>query len=621
VIKGNKKQNALFSYGHEFSPVHPWLLPLILISGLACILSVGMGVFSGPSYFQFTHFLNEPNLYTVDPLVSRMYPAIAPPLLGLFAGIADIPFTHFIIGSLVKLGMVGVFYLLAWQITRSTLASLIGVFILFGVADFSIDNYQVLNLRIPIVGASGIGFREPVFLNYRAVAMLFILGSTLFFWRRQLILSSVLLALGVYCHAVNSLIFFVGFCGALVVSLFLERDLRKFLYDFFKFTLPLLIIISPYIAGTMSMFSEVIPIDFASYWSFAVKNEPDDMSPIWYFIYFKSLFLVGFVLTVIAGCLHLVFKSAKPIKGKELKSHLLSGDLTLPLLFAPWLILGFAMVWEVSLIPFLPNFLNEIIATMTFRRITIVSAVVYVPILSIVLCRIFLLLIRLSCLEVIGRPKLERLRLPLEKIKLVSGEQVISVVLVFLTLAYILCLNNKNISTFKNYFIFNPMPYDYFLDDNFPAYQPTVGSPGKVVPVSALLDVCEWVKRNTTRDAAIIGPSYMGRTRVYCQRQGFLQERDDGNLAAHNRKFATLYLERFYDLHKGLTYYDLPIKFDGPVSVESVLRERYLSIVEPDIESLKRKYPGYGYFMTEASHNLKYPLLFKNDYFYFYDIR
>jgi hypothetical protein len=87
-----------------------------------------------------------------------------------------------------------------------------------------------------------------------------------------------------------------------------------------------------------------------------------------------------------------------------------------------------------------------------------------------------------------------------------------------------------------------------------------------------------------------------------------------------NRKFATLYLQRFHDLHKGLTYYDLPPKFDGQVSVEDILREKYLSIIESDIESLKRKYPGYDYFMTEASHNLKYPLLFKNDYFYFYDI-
>ena len=152
-----------------------------------------------------------------------------------------------------------------------------------------------------------------------------------------------------------------------------------------------------------------------------------------------------------------------------------------------------------------------------------------------------------------------------------------------------------------------------------PVYVPTRKNMGeKVLPLPALLEVCEWVQRNTLKDAAIVGPSYFPRVRVYCKRQGFLTEREDGGFAILSRKFATLYYQRFYDLHKGLTYYDL-LGFNG-LEAYDILRERYLSLVESDIESLKRKYPDYDYFMTEASHNLKYPLLFKNDYFYFYDI-
>jgi hypothetical protein len=71
-------------------------------------------------------------------------------------------------------------------------------------------------------------------------------------------------------------------------------------------------------------------------------------------------------------------------------------------------------------------------------------------------------------------------------------------------------------------------------------------------------------------------------------------------------------------LHKGLTYYDL-LEFDGLEDYD-VLRERYLSLVESDIENLKKKYPGYDYFLTETSHSLDYPLLFENEFFRFYDV-
>jgi len=620
------KQNALFGYGHESSPIHPWLLPLILLSGLACLLSVGVSVFTGPSYFQFTHFLNEPSLYTVDPLISEYYPSSAPPVLRLFAGVADIPFYHLLVGSFTKLVMVGIFYLLAWRITRSTLASLIAVLILFGVADFAVGNYQILNLRIPI-GFTTNGLRDPVYLNFRLFGMIFILGSTLLFWERRLVLASVLLAVGAYGHILNALIFFVCFCGALVVSFFMKKDLRTFLYDFLKFAFPFLVLIFPYIARSMSMFSEVTPIDFATFWSFAVINEPDDISTIWYLLYFKSLFLVGFVLTIIAGCLHLVLKSAKPITREGLQEHLLSGDLTLPLLFAPWLLLGFGIIWEAALIPFLPDSLNDIVSSLNLKRTTTVSALIYTPILAMVLSRVLHLLVRSSCVEVMEAPGIDQMKQFFKKLKLISAEQVIAVVVAFLVLGYVLCLKNQNLSTFKRFFVFDPMPYDYFLNDTLPAYQPPNGSQGKVVPVPALLDVCGWVKRNTPKEAAIIGPSYMVRTRVYCQRQGFLQEKDDGNLALFNRKFATLYIERFADIHKGLTYESLlTILEEGGTKAGNygearvIMRERYLSQDDTDIKRLQEKYPGYDYFLTEKSHSLDYPILFENEFLRLYDI-
>jgi len=222
-------------------------------------------------------------------------------------------------------------------------------------------------------------------------------------------------------------------------------------------------------------------------------------------------------------------------------------------------------------------------------------------------------------METISEIRIEQLKVFFLGIKIDSKEKVSSIALVFMVLVYTLCFKNKNIATFEKYWNFEHVSYDFFLDSREPVYVSTRMNMGeKVLPLPALLEVCEWVQRNTFKDAAIIGPSYFPRVRVYCKRQGFLTEREDGGFAILNRKFATLYYQRFYDLHKGLTYYDL--QGFNSLEVYDALRERYLSLVESDIESLKKKYPGYDYFITETSHLLDYPLLFENNFFRLYNV-
>ena len=254
-----------------------------------------------------------------------------------------------------------------------------------------------------------------------------------------------------------------------------------------------------------------------------------------------------------------------------------------------------------------------------FARITTVSAVIYVPIISVFISRVLIVLIKTIIMEIISEVRVERLNFFFLGIKIDSKEKVISIALVFMVLVYTLCFKNKNIATIEKYWNFEHVSYDFFLDSREPVYASVDrNNGGKVLPLAALLEVCEWVQRNILKDAAIVGPSYFPRVRVYCKRQGFLTEREDGGFAILSRKFATLYYQRFYDLHNGLTYFDLE-EFDG-LEVYDVLRERYLSLVESDIESLKKKYPGYDYFLTEKSHSLDYPLIFENEFFRFYDI-
>ena len=80
-------------------------------------------------------------------------------------------------------------------------------------------------------------------------------------------------------------------------------------------------------------------------------------------------------------------------------------------------------------------------------------------------------------------------------------------------------------------------------------------------------------------------------------------------MAMFSRKFSVLYLECFSDIHGGLTYDDLPGIVSGGGEAYAILRKRYLSLSESDIDQLKKKYPGYDYFLTEISYYLDYPVL------------
>jgi hypothetical protein len=159
---------------------------------------------------------------------------------------------------------------------------------------------------------------------------------------------------------------------------------------------------------------------------------------------------------------------------------------------------------------------------------------------------------------------------------------------------------------------------------------------GTVLPFSAYGDVCRWIRKNTEVSAAFIQPTYVHEFRGCAMRQGFLSVQQDGILAAFNRKFATIYLERFKAIHEGVTENNLPGlskdrwgstysqlgKGDGEPKALAyeVLREKYLSINEFKLEKLKKRYPGYGYFLTEFSHKLSYPIAYQNDHFILYKI-
>jgi hypothetical protein len=201
----------------------------------------------------------------------------------------------------------------------------------------------------------------------------------------------------------------------------------------------------------------------------------------------------------------------------------------------------------------------------------------------------------------------------------------LSVFLVFSILFFgVLSGTNINGLNSKKYLTLEHKTYNFFEShyENYPIYGNDDPTPErKIIPITAFLDVCNYINNNTPITAAFFNPSYIIQFRTYCHRQAFLTEKFDGNWAIFNKRFATLYLTRFSDIHKGLTYDELPGQISSFGEPYAIMRQRFLSLNDMDISRLKNKYPGYEYLLTEIDHELPFPKLYVNEYFIVYDLR
>jgi hypothetical protein len=94
--------------------------------------------------------------------------------------------------------------------------------------------------------------------------------------------------------------------------------------------------------------------------------------------------------------------------------------MVIPLLLAPWVLLFFGAIWEFTLIPFFPDFINDIISTLNLKRITTVGAVVYIPIISTLISAVVLLVIRTVGSELFSVEQVDRMKKVFNKVGLVT---------------------------------------------------------------------------------------------------------------------------------------------------------------------------------------------------------
>lgn len=592
------------------------LIVICLLVIIGVITRYGIGAFN-PQFVQLATAVKHSAHYNVDPTTILL--AHSPPILfPIFRDIYDIPFYHLLSAILAKFFVACGFLVLTWKVTRSILACFLAQMMLFGLADF-----LVLDVNIPL-GYISFGVRRPLSLNFREFAMAFAIIATIFFVNRRYLLSSLLLTFGFYLHPFNTMAFFLSFNMALAISFLVKEDKLEFIHAALKLSVPFLVLISPYLYLWMNakMLSEITPISSSLWWKFILKNEPDDASFLFHITrggYWKEFFL-----TVVAFLLYVFLKSEKPLTKSSLKAFIRNKqDSVLPLLLAPWAVALFVAVWEGILIYRFPDFLNDLLIPVQLRRSPTVSAFLYITILAGFISRVVLVLTETSLVELLGWERRKgRQSTSGDRVTMLSFDVVLGVGLSLFLAIFVLLRGSSKGVNLRDYWNFEHMREEYFLlKREKPIYSfEGKSSQAEAIPHAAFLEVCSFVRNKTPVSAAFFNPTYIGWFLAYCERQRFLSEEDDGSYATHNRRLATVYLKRFSDIHKGLTYDDFPsIVFNGGEAY-SIMRQRYLSLNGSDIERLKMLYPGYKYFLTEVGHTLPYGIIYRNDYFLVYDL-
>ena len=617
-----------------------WIFGIVILLWVSILFHLGVEL-TDSILFNYTNLWQNYEVYQIDPYWGELIPNLVTPFFQFIAPIYDIPFAHLIIGIPTKLLLVAIYFLVAWRITGNLFASTIATILMFGMGYLRLGEYEIFNLRFP-TGYAGNELRVPAHFSIRQIGMVFALAALYFFLGKRFILCSVILASGVLIHSTNNINFFFCFAVALALCCLIKEDKKAYLIAFLKLIIPFSICILPYFLTIRGVLDYVEPMGFHRFWNVIAANEADDATLLYYFIFKKATTYSWLGMTFFALCLHLACNSQKPLTSVSVRSLIAkTNDMLFPLFLSVISVVFFAFIWESALIPFLPDFLNDMVGNLNMRRATTVSSVISIAIIGMIFSRIIVILIQVSCAELAWNQQLNSKYWFSER----PGDFLLSIVFSLFVFINTFMLDGKNNSllnaiktkSIDDYLVFESKDYEYFRNLGYRRGTPIYASlDGVVMPFSYYGDICRWIRKNTEVSAAFIQPTYVLEFRECAMRQGFLSVQQDGTIAAFNRKFATIYLERFAVLHEDMTEANLPglssnrwasiYKTPGILDKKSrrvafeALRQKYLSIDDTSLRKIKKLYPGYSYFLTESSHKLSYPIAYQNEYFILYEI-
>jgi len=582
-----------------------------------------------------------------DVMSTLIIPNTASVVLWLFKNVYDIPFYQFIVSIAFIFSLALSFFWLSWIITKNIFISTLSVCFLlyhtvvgFTVSFGTLSIFKKLSL-FPL-GYSSIEFLDPLFISFRTASHILMVLILIAFIKQRYLIVGILTGLSFYIHPFNSLNIFISISLVNIIILFLNKDKRQSIYNILKVSIPFLVLIMPYSYNAITIFKDISLIPFAEFWNFIIKNEVDDISIVYQLK--EGWFTFSFLYSVIASVLYVFLISKKPITFANIRNVcLIDNKITiLLLLLVPWILVTFSIFYEGSgLFHYMPDRLNDIlIVNLEARRSVSVAAFIYVPILSLLFTKIFfsfLFFIKANLKNLFNIPSfIKRFENSLKKWRISVDDLIYLILTVGLMLLVVsgigkALLKENRWDAVEKYLNFEHKPFEYFANQ----YSPMYGTeeyvkawpdefPEGFKPFytsKACVDVFRWIRNNTPQNAAFFAPTYLKKMRTYSERQSFLAEKYEGSWACKNRAFATIYLKRFSDIHRGLTYSDLPGTVSEGGEAYFIMRERFLSLNKDDIENLRKKYPHYTYLLTEVGHDLPYSVLYRDDYFIIYRLK
>ena len=212
-----KNPHSILNYMNTSHLPRKWLGLMLLIASGAVVLFWGVG-YGNNLFYTFVLGSSNAGQFEVDPTLSKYIPNKIPLFFKLVSNIYEIPFYHLLFGVLIKGLVLVTYFSLAWKMTGSSFASLIAVFMIFGLFKFEIGVETILNLKLPFVPDS-MEFRHWCYLSFRQASAPFVIMGTLFFLSRKFISSSIFLAFAAYCHPHSGIIFFGALNLALMICL------------------------------------------------------------------------------------------------------------------------------------------------------------------------------------------------------------------------------------------------------------------------------------------------------------------------------------------------------------------------------------------------------------------
>ena len=601
--------------------------------------------------------------YPKDDYLLNIFSGSGGILMNLFSEVYDIPFFNFIIQFSLLFLIFCIYFTLAYKITRNFVSVIFSLIILVSLPIIGFGNFYGFHLGLYTEQWMGfLNLRNPKFnlWDYRLESAFFIILSLIFFLSRRYLITAILLGIGFYAHPLNLLNTFIVFFLALLLEGFINKDkilplLKKLSLMTFIFTL----IALPKFYFFNRIFDGVEPISFSTFWDYVLSNEFDDTSAY----YNLTTGRIRPSLLLASGSTFIVFLfSHVKIKISTLRILLL--------IWLPWLWFFITIFYEgTGVYKYFPDFFNDIIMVIHARRSLVVSYFIQYIIISLLFSSLFSFLItnairktRIVFANLLNKKKpfttyftkidgfLKKILYSFEY-KQVFLSYILIIILLF-PLCYTLIRRSLGSEEFRKaipfywlsfYFNFDHQPLEYFYNaDNFLRQEPgtpkpikfapdplkeyaygvfDVSEPKPLIPRKDFIDICHWVKKNTALSDGFIVPTYILKSRDHMERAVFLLEHQDGVFATFNRKMATVFLERFSMVHKGLKYYIGTKQEEDAFYTE--MRKRYLDLNYQDIEKIKEKYPSFTYFMTENvhRHKLPYKILYSNAYFSLYSLK